>query len=141
MTDGIVWVAGETLRDRYIHYYVWVRLETDIACYHSIPIMIVFSMLLWGMIGRRWYQQWRAIFRLNVLVGDSLNGIRVVKAFGQESTFAIAHRLSTLRNANRLIVLARGNIAETGTHDADFLFFEISICSHVGELSGNSLVM
>ncbi len=33
------------------------------------------------------------------------------------TTFAIAHRLSTLRNATRLIVLDRGTIAETGTHD------------------------
>jgi len=32
------------------------------------------------------------------------------------TTFAIAHRLSTLRNASRLIVLERGEIAEIGTH-------------------------
>ncbi|HSV75370.1 MAG TPA: ABC transporter ATP-binding protein [Chthonomonadales bacterium] len=32
------------------------------------------------------------------------------------TTFAIAHRLSTLRNATRLIVLEKGEIAETGTH-------------------------
>ena len=33
------------------------------------------------------------------------------------TTFAIAHRLSTLRNADRLIVLDRGAIAEMGTHE------------------------
>ncbi|NUL83477.1 MAG: ABC transporter ATP-binding protein [Armatimonadetes bacterium] len=32
------------------------------------------------------------------------------------TTFAIAHRLSTLRNATRLIVLEQGEIVETGTH-------------------------
>lgn len=32
------------------------------------------------------------------------------------TTFAIAHRLSTLRNASRLIVLENGEIAEVGTH-------------------------
>ena len=32
------------------------------------------------------------------------------------TTFAIAHRLSTLRNATRLIVLEDGEIAEMGTH-------------------------
>lgn len=33
------------------------------------------------------------------------------------TTFAIAHRLSTLRNANRLFILEHGEIAEMGTHD------------------------
>ena len=34
------------------------------------------------------------------------------------TTIAIAHRLSTLRKANRLIVLDRGQIIEEGSHDA-----------------------
>lgn len=33
------------------------------------------------------------------------------------TTFAIAHRLSTLRNADRLVVLDNHGIAETGTHE------------------------
>lgn len=33
------------------------------------------------------------------------------------TTIAIAHRLSTLRNAHRLIVIDDGRIAENGTHD------------------------
>jgi ATP-binding cassette subfamily B protein len=33
------------------------------------------------------------------------------------TVFAIAHRLSTLRNADRLVVLDKGSIAEVGTHD------------------------
>lgn len=33
------------------------------------------------------------------------------------TTFAIAHRLATLKNADRLIVLKEGEIAEIGTHD------------------------
>ena len=32
------------------------------------------------------------------------------------TTFAIAHRLSTLRNADRLVVLDEGKVAEVGTH-------------------------
>ena len=33
------------------------------------------------------------------------------------TVFAIAHRLSTLRSADRLVVMEEGRIAETGTHD------------------------
>ena len=40
---------------------------------------------------------------------------RLVKG---RTTFAIAHRLSTLRNADRLVVLEDGKVAEVGTHEA-----------------------
>jgi len=33
------------------------------------------------------------------------------------TTFAIAHRLSTLRNADRLLVMDRGKVVEQGTHE------------------------
>ncbi|MCH5198369.1 MAG: ABC transporter ATP-binding protein [Oscillospiraceae bacterium] len=38
---------------------------------------------------------------------------RLVKG---RTTFAIAHRLSTLKNADSLVVIEKGRIAETGTH-------------------------
>ena len=31
--------------------------------------------------------------------------------------FVIAHRLSTVRNADRILVVTGGSVAETGTHD------------------------
>ena len=34
------------------------------------------------------------------------------------TTFVIAHRLSTVRNANRIVVLEHGRITEVGTHEA-----------------------
>lgn len=33
------------------------------------------------------------------------------------TTFAIAHRLSTLRNADRLFIIEKGMLHEQGTHD------------------------
>jgi len=45
------------------------------------------------------------------LIQESLN--RITKG---RTTIAIAHRLSTLRNADRLVVLDEGGVAEVGTH-------------------------
>ena len=33
------------------------------------------------------------------------------------TSFVIAHRLSTIRNADRILVMRDGGIAEQGTHD------------------------
>lgn len=41
----------------------------------------------------------------------------IARLIKNRTTFAIAHRLSTLRNASRLVVLKGGKIEEQGTHD------------------------
>ncbi len=51
---------------------------------------------------------------------DSKNEILIQGALAKvmkgKTTFAIAHRLSTLRNMDRIIVMDRGRIVESGTH-------------------------
>ena len=46
------------------------------------------------------------------LVQEALN-----RVMANRTVFAIAHRLSTIRNANKIIVLKDGRIAEAGTHE------------------------
>jgi ATP-binding cassette subfamily B protein len=41
----------------------------------------------------------------------------IQRLISSRTTFAIAHRLSTLRHASRLVVMKEGKMAECGTHD------------------------
>ena len=58
------------------------------------------------------------------MIQDSLNRLSE-----NRTTIAIAHRLSTLRNANRLLVLDKGKVAEYGTHnellDAKGIYYKL----------------
>ena len=58
------------------------------------------------------------------------------------TTVGIAHRLSTLRNANRLIVLDDGKVAEIGTHDellkSDGIYARlVKVQSQLNEIKGD----
>ncbi len=54
------------------------------------------------------------------LVQDALNRLMVSPTRARQGriTFVIAHRLSTVRRADRIVVLDGGRIVETGSHDA-----------------------
>lgn len=43
--------------------------------------------------------------------------VALKRVTANRTTIAIAHRLATLRNANRLLVLEKGEVAEAGTHN------------------------
>ena len=50
--------------------------------------------------------------RIEVLVQRAMAALR-----GDRTSFVIAHRLSTVRNADCILVMRDGDIVESGTHD------------------------
>ena len=50
--------------------------------------------------------------RTEVLVQNAMNALR-----SNRTSFVIAHRLSTIRDADLIIVMQHGTIAEQGTHE------------------------
>ena len=53
---------------------------------------------------------------LHLVEGEKLVQEALNRVMANRTVFAIAHRLSTIRNANCIIVLKNGRVAEAGTH-------------------------
>lgn len=85
LTDGVLWVVGQALMLVAILIMMF-SLDWKLTLFALLPtpVVILFSVMIWPRVHQMWYKQWQAINRLNMVVGDTLQGIRVVKAFGQE---------------------------------------------------------
>ncbi|MEK4250995.1 ABC transporter ATP-binding protein [Paenibacillus sp. FSL W7-1287] len=100
MTDGVIYIAGHLLRFLFILVIIFsMNWKLTLLALVPIPLLVFLSISIWPKVGRRLYQQWRAIFRLNMQVGDTLQGIRVIKAFGQEKSELVRYN-----NANEEVV-------------------------------------
>jgi len=126
MTDGIVMITGQSLL---IVSVLAVMLAMDwqlaLITFVTMPLIVLVSVVVWPYVRQRWYRQWRSMMRLNILVGDSLQGIRVVKAFGQEPT-----ERERYHGANQDLVLQ--NVRTDGMWQGIFPLF--SFLSGIGGL-------
>ncbi len=83
--EGVIWVAGQFLMLACVAtMMINLNWKLGLLALLPVPLVLLASSLIWPYIRNRWYRQWRSINQLNMIVGDALQGIRVVKAFGQE---------------------------------------------------------
>ncbi|WP_108992135.1 ABC transporter ATP-binding protein [Paenibacillus agaridevorans] len=119
LTDGVIYVGGELLRFIAICVIIFsLDWQLSLLALLPVPFMIIASFTILPKVGRRLYQQWRSIFRLNTLVGESMQGIRVVKAFGREN-----EEMSRYNGANLEVV--RNNIKTEGLWQIIFPAFHL----------------
>ncbi|QBG48520.1 ABC transporter ATP-binding protein [Verrucomicrobia bacterium S94] len=68
------------------------------------------------------------------VVSEKLVQEAIDRAVQNRTTFIVAHRLSTIRQADRIVVMQDGRIAETGTyqelHDLRGIFYEMQQLQH-----------
>lgn len=71
----------------------------------------------------------------------------ILKAMDQamrgRTTFVVAHRLSTLRNADKVVVLERGRVAQIGSHDELLRsggYYQAAVSLQVGDKESRRLV-
>lgn len=85
LTDGVVWISGQVLMlVSIVTMMLSLSWKMTLLALLPTPLIVIASLTIWPTIRNLWYRQWRAVNRINMLVGDALQGIRVVKAFGQE---------------------------------------------------------
>lgn len=85
LTDGVLYIIGQVMLLLAIIVMMF-SLDWKLALFALLPspIVLIFSVFIWPRVQHLWYKQWQSINKLNMIVGDTLQGIRVVKAFGQE---------------------------------------------------------
>lgn len=66
----------------FLFYLNW---ELTLMVFIPVPIIIVIFRVMLPKLNRMYSKQWRSSSSLNSMLADSLNGIRVVKAFAKEA--------------------------------------------------------
>ncbi len=85
LTDGVLFITSQMIMLISIIIVMFsMNWKLTLLATLPTPFVIFFTRVIWPLIRNRRYGQWRSINQLNMIVGDSLQGIRVVKAFGQE---------------------------------------------------------
>jgi ATP-binding cassette subfamily B protein len=100
LTDGIIWISSQVLMlVAIVSMMLTMSWKMTLLALVPTPLILFLSFTIWPKMRHLWYRQWRSVNKINMLVGDTLQGIRVVKAFGQE-----AQEKERYHDANRNLI-------------------------------------
>jgi len=66
-------------------FLFWLNWKMTLIVFIPVPLIVVIFRVMLPKLWRMYSKQYRASSSLNSMLGDSLNGIRVVKAFAKEA--------------------------------------------------------
>ena len=85
LTEGVLWVVGQMMQVvAIVAVMLTLNWRLTLFALAPLPLFYVVSKTIWPIVRNSWYRSWRSSHKLGVIVGDTLQGIRVVKAFGKE---------------------------------------------------------
>lgn len=86
LTNGIVYLVTQLLLAVCILFMLF-HLDWQLAAMILIPTPFLAAGFywLWKRLSSLWYSQWQSALHVNNMIGEALQGIRVIKAFAQEN--------------------------------------------------------
>jgi ATP-binding cassette subfamily B protein len=85
LTNGIVYLVTQLLLAIFVLFMLF-HLNWQLAAMILIPTPLLAAGFywLWKRLSSLWYSQWQSALHVNNVIGEALQGIRVIKAFAQE---------------------------------------------------------
>ncbi len=112
ITDGALYVTGQVLQLVFaLAMMLSISWQLTLVVLLPAPALLGLSYFVWPRVIRADRRLWQLLGKLNVVVNDSLSGVRVVKAFGRES-----REVERFRRVSGSVVrqsVATGNIWST----------------------------
>ncbi|MFH1378026.1 MAG: ABC transporter ATP-binding protein [Planctomycetota bacterium] len=85
LTDGVQYTLSSILLLIFtVSVLLWMDWRLGLLVLLPMPFAVIISKLVWRTIFRNFRKLWESFSRISAFLNDSLSGIRVVKAFGQE---------------------------------------------------------
>lgn len=103
LTDGLIQCITQVLTAICIIGLMFsLNASLTFAILIPLPLLVIGFLWIWPRIRMLWYAQWQSSIMVQTIIGQALQGIRVIKAFAQENNemnrFDVANQNQIKRN-------------------------------------------